>query len=145
MGNETKYWIIDGGLRKGPLTAAEVRKMNLSGDTPIWRDGLENWVALRQLDEFSDMNRSTVPPIPSSGSGDNSYQRVEYRPEMPRTYLVWNILAILFCCLIPAIVGLVYSTKVSSRYSAGDYTGAEKASSLACTWLIISIVMKLPE
>jgi hypothetical protein len=59
-------------------------------------------------------------------------------PPMPTTYLLWAVLALVFCCTIPAIVAIIYSTKVSSRYYSGDYEGAEKASKNAELWIIIA-------
>lgn len=59
---------------------------------------------------------------------------------MPDTYLLWSVLAIIFCCFIPAIVALIFSTQVSSRYYAGDLEGSKKASEKAQIWIIISIV-----
>lgn len=59
-------------------------------------------------------------------------------PPMPATYLLWAVLALVFCCTIPAIVAIIYATKVSSRYYSGDYEGAEKASKNAELWIIIA-------
>lgn len=62
-------------------------------------------------------------------------------PPMPKTYLLWSVLAIIFCCFIPAIVALLYSSQVSSKYYAGDYAGSQRASQNAQIWIIISIVV----
>ena len=64
-----------------------------------------------------------------------------HREPMPDTYLVWSVLATIFCCILPGIVALVYSTLVSSRYYAKDYDGARRASETAQWWIIISIVL----
>lgn len=60
---------------------------------------------------------------------------------MPKTWLVWSILFTIFCCFIPGIVAIVYSSKVSSRYFAGDIEGAKRASESAEIWIIISFVL----
>jgi len=62
---------------------------------------------------------------------------------MPRTYMVWNILAALFMCIVPGIVGIIMSSKVSARYKAGDIEGARRASSSASIWLLITFVCGL--
>ena len=64
-------------------------------------------------------------------------------PEKPATYLGWNIAAIILCCFITGIIGVIYSSKVSSRYDMGDYDGARRASETAGLLLIISIVAGL--
>jgi hypothetical protein len=61
----------------------------------------------------------------------------------PDNYLVWSILATLFCCLIPGIVGIVYAAQVDSKYSAGDYAGAQSAAASAKTWTLVAFGLGL--
>lgn len=155
MGNENiKYWIICEGLRKGPFSLPELKEMHLGPDTPVWREGLQNWVALKDLEELADNPPVEIPVIPMQVNGNNfrksfhassqySGDRKGEIPPMPSTYLVWSIVTMLLCCLIPGIVALIYSLKVSSRYSAGDYEGAEKASEMASMWVMVTIVCGL--
>lgn len=65
------------------------------------------------------------------------------REPMPPAYMLWSILALLFCCLVPAIVALVFSSRVSSLYYSGNIEGARKASRNAEIWIIVSIVLGL--
>lgn len=64
-------------------------------------------------------------------------------PPKPPTYLVWSILSVILCCMIPGIVAIIYSAKVTSRYEEGDYEGSQKASETAELWLIIAVVCGL--
>lgn len=100
-----------------------------------------------------------LPPIPSTPQqapapapaplfgdrSDNPYHNVAPAPGseevMPDTFLVWAVLATVFCCLIPGIVAIVYSSMVSSRYYARDFEGARLASRRAEIWIIVSIVL----
>lgn len=59
---------------------------------------------------------------------------------MPQTYLVLNIIAILFSCLFGAI-GLYFSTQVTQRWNAGDVDGARKSSTTALVMGLIGIVV----
>jgi hypothetical protein len=59
----------------------------------------------------------------------------------PQNYLVFAILTTLFCCLPAGVVSIVKAASVNSKWSAGDYAGAQKASSDAKTWAIISAVV----
>lgn len=52
----------------------------------------------------------------------------------PKTWLVESILVTLFCCLPFGIAGIVNAANVSSRFSAGDIEGAERASQQAGKW-----------
>lgn len=63
------------------------------------------------------------------------------RPEMPSTYLLWSVLCIIFCCTIPAIVAVVFSCQVSSKYYRDDFEGAERASKRAQAWILVSFVL----
>lgn len=73
-----------------------------------------------------------------------NYQSADnQQPPMPPTYLAWSIVAMLVCCVVTGIVALIYSTKVSSRYYAGDYEGARKASENTAIWLAVTIVCGL--
>jgi hypothetical protein len=54
------------------------------------------------------------------------------------TYLVWSILATIFCCLPGGIVAIIYSAMVSGKLAANDYAGALKASKNAKLWCWLS-------
>lgn len=60
---------------------------------------------------------------------------------MPPTYLLLSVLSIVFCCFIPGVIAVVFSSQVSSRYFAGDIDGAKKASRNAEICIILSFVL----
>lgn len=66
---------------------------------------------------------------------------MQRREPMPPTWLVWSVIMTILCCFIPGIVAIVYSSKVSGRYFAGDIEGAKRASRNAEIWIIISFVL----
>lgn len=39
-----KYWIHRDGLQRGPYTIEELSEMHLTPDTPVWYEGLDNWI-----------------------------------------------------------------------------------------------------
>jgi predicted secreted protein len=53
---------------------------------------------------------------------------------------VWAILATVLCCLPFGIVAIVQASRVDSRWMAGDWAGAERASRRARQWVIASAV-----
>ncbi|GAA1589255.1 hypothetical protein GCM10009678_84490 [Actinomadura kijaniata] len=61
----------------------------------------------------------------------------------PPNHLVWAILTTILCCLPGGVVSIVYAAQVNSKWSAGDYQGAMKASKNAKTWAIVSAVVGL--
>lgn len=59
----------------------------------------------------------------------------------PDNYLVWAILATIFCCLPVGIPAIVFASQVNSKWAAGDVAGAEYASKRArqlATWAAIA-------
>jgi hypothetical protein len=55
-------------------------------------------------------------------------------PVRPKNWLFESILVTLFCCLPFGIAGIVFAAQVNSKYDAGDYEGAVKASNDAGKW-----------
>lgn len=68
-------------------------------------------------------------------------------PASVPNHLVWTIvstvLATCLCCPLGllGIVGIVYSTQVNSKLTAGDVAGAQRASNNARTWAIVATVL----
>lgn len=56
----------------------------------------------------------------------------------PPNYLVWAILATIFCCLPLGVVSIVYAAQVNSKWHAGDTEGAWLASKNARLWAWIT-------
>ena len=91
------------------------------------------------------------PPVPTEHSGgayavnlnlqQNSQKLPQDVPPMPPNYLLWSVLALVFCCMIPAIVAVIFSAQVSSRYYRGDIEGSRRASRMAEIWIIVSFVL----
>lgn len=54
-------------------------------------------------------------------------------------YLVWAILATLFCCLPLGIVAIVYAAKVDGLAAAGQYAQAQEAANKAKWWTLASV------
>lgn len=71
---------------------------------------------------------------------DRRYNPQKGEP-MPSTWLIWSILVTVFCCFIPGIIAVIFSSQVSSRYYSGDIEGARRASRTAEIWIIVSFVL----
>jgi hypothetical protein len=56
----------------------------------------------------------------------------------PKNWLVESILVTLFCCIPFGVVGIVFASQVNSKYDAGDFDGALKASKDAAKWTKIA-------
>ena len=63
-----------------------------------------------------------------------NYQPQQIQPQPPKNWLAESILVTIFCCLPFGIVGIVNASQVNTKYSAGDYLGAERSSQEAGKW-----------
>ena len=89
-------------------------------------------------------NYTPPPPTPSENPYTASYpsasnpSKTSYPAGSVPNYLVWAILATLFCCLPGGIVAIVYAAQVDGKLAAGDYQGALESSNNAKLWSWIS-------
>lgn len=149
--NNYRYWAIHNGMRVGPVSLDELIGCGISGNTPVWRAGLADWCEASSVPEIAQRLETNIPPVPVCPPDyTGSWHQTPYIPEVPRqvepmppTYLVWSILTMLFCCIPTGIVAIIYSSKVSSRYTTGDYEGAKKASEAAGIWILVTVVLGL--
>lgn len=56
----------------------------------------------------------------------------------PPNYLAWAIISTVLCCLPFGIVSIVYAAQVNSKWSTGDFAGAQTASKNAKLWAWVS-------
>ena len=61
----------------------------------------------------------------------------------PKTWMAESILVTVFCCLPFGIAGIVFASKVSSLYAAGNYEAALQASEDAGKWTKIGFIVGL--
>ncbi len=60
-----------------------------------------------------------------------------------QNYLVFAILATVFCCLPAGIPAIVYAAQVNGKLQMGDLAGAQIASNNAKMWCLISLGLGL--
>ncbi len=84
---------------------------------------------------------TTYFKIESQSINNTPFQNVV--PDRPNNFLVWAILATIFCCIPFGIVSIVHAAKVDRLWEAGDYVGAEKASRNAKIWFWWSFAIGL--
>lgn len=61
----------------------------------------------------------------------------------PKTWMAESILVTVFCYLPFGIAGIVFASKVSSLYAAGNYEAALQASKDAGKWTKIGFIVGL--
>lgn len=157
------YWTIINGAQAGPMSFEELTRVPGFGpDTPVWREGLDDWTTAGQLPDTAHLftvsgqspykqgnpyGSGAPSPYVPGGSGQPSYAPGGPTPgmqpvgSMPPTYLVWAVISTLCCCIPTGIVAIIYASKVSPLWARGDYAGSMTASEKAGWWVIISFVL----
>ena len=126
------------GTRPPALTEEELRSSYTnSGENPHREQYYDN-NQQRQNDYYQ---REEQHQHNEHRAQNEHYNHDKRHEPMPPTYLIWAILITVFCCFIPGIVAIVFSSQVSTRYYSGDIEGAWRASRNAEAWIIVSFVL----
>lgn len=106
-----------------------------------------NFFYLQLMTNF-DQNNTSSSGYPTSNFAQENlgYQQNTTPPPMPNNYMVWAIVVtVLGLCscigLVLGIVGIVFASQVSSKYSLGDYVGAQKSANNAKLFSIIGLIL----
>lgn len=163
---DKKYWIIVDGKPQGPFTADQLRlRRDFTAELPVWTTGMSDWTTVAAVPELAELVSSEPEisePEQSSGAettaaetfgapslrlntsrGWVAAEAVASGEKMPNSYLGWNIVMTLCCCLPVGVAGIFFSSMVSQKWQRGDIEGAKKASERAAWCLILSFVLGL--
>lgn len=97
------------------------------------------------------MGYGNIPGYGTPGYGGPGYGGPGYGPgpggpggpgygSPPSSHLAWAILTTLFCCLPFGVVSIVFAAQVNSKWTVGDYAGAQAYSSKAKGWATASTI-----
>lgn len=141
-----KIWIHVNGVQQGPYSKEQVEAMHLPASTPVWYEGLAQWMPACQAPELADLfgaaaetgsgaygGRSTEV---SYGTSPATAVATEEIPERPANFLAWSIILTLCCCTPFSFAAVICGAITNMRYGRGDYAGAERMSR-ATEWLVI--------
>lgn len=155
------YYIDEQNTQRGPFQASELTAHGVNASTMVWTYGMEQWLPADQVPELVPFlsqapagqpggytnypNQSSPADTPYSTPHNGSYSGPAYVNDPvatpPNNYLVWSILATIFCCLPLGIVAIVRGSQVNSLFQAGDIQGAQKASHDAKNWTIATAIV----
>ncbi len=153
-----KIWIYLNGVQQGPYTLDEIAAMNIQASTPVWYEGLPQWLPASEAPAtaslFSDSGDQYVEVCVAetrleeeqSDSAANrqtvrQQEAEDMRPPCPPTYMGWSIFATLCCCTPGGIVAIIYTALTTSNYNQGNYDKAAKMSEYAQWAIMISIAL----
>jgi len=58
-----KYYIHQNDRHEGPFSLEELKGKHLTGDSPIWYDGLPEWTTVRKIAEVNELIPLAPPPF----------------------------------------------------------------------------------
>ena len=142
-----EYYYLVGQMKMGPYPLDELLKQPITRETKIWCEGMPDWADAVNMPEFAGFFTSTPPPPPPPSAPPPPRPSAStQRPPasaMPKNWLIESILVTLFCCLPFGIAGIVFASRVESRFYAGDLDGAEYNAREAAKWTKIGFFIGL--
>lgn len=153
-----KFYFIRNGQQIGPIEAEQLAHENITPQTMVWRQGMEDWKEARLLPELdflwqnnANNGASGVPPFqapprqqpfaPQNNTPYNTYANGGIPPKCPPTYLAFAIIVTIFCTWPLGIPAIINATRVEKAYNQGDFAGAERFSKAARSWSIASMAV----
>jgi hypothetical protein len=58
-----KYYLHNGADQQGPFDFDDLKEKNISRQTPIWYEGLDEWTTAEKIDELKSIFASVPPPF----------------------------------------------------------------------------------
>lgn len=150
-----KIWVYLNGIQQGPYTLEELQQLNLTPSTPVWYEGLPQWLpaseapvtaSLFATAQGDEQPAAQTEPKQESASVRPAAASANVRgdiPPEPPTFIGWSIFALLCCFPIGGLLGIIFSVISGNAYRSGDYAKAARMSEYAEWCIILSIVLGL--
>ncbi|MFP6888022.1 MAG: CD225/dispanin family protein [Opitutales bacterium] len=134
------YWLHRDGQRYGPYEKNNLEKYlstgNAGREDRIQGVDSGKWTTVGQVVGKAKVATAENQQLITRKTSINPQKR--FRPPKPESPMVWAVLATLCCCQPLGVVAIVYATQVDSKYSAGDYNGAQQSAEKAKSWCWIA-------
>lgn len=152
-----KIWVYLNGIQQGPYTFDELSQLQITPSTPVWYEGLPQWLpaseapataSLFASEQTADkvasqsvVSKSSIAPHPAVSINVAATQADI--PPAPPTFIGWSVFILLCCFPIGGLLGIIFSVMSGNAYRSGDYVRAKRLSESAEWCVILSIVIGL--
>ena len=136
-----KIWVHRNGVQEGPYDLPDLLNLGIDASTPVWYQGLAQWMPAGLAPMTAPFFVPTAAPQPQSQPQPQPQQIFVQQMRRPSTYMAWSILLTILCCSPFAIAAIVTGAISASRYNTGDYPGAQTMSDITAWLLILTIVL----
>ena len=165
-----KIWIHTNGVQEGPFEIEELPLDRIDAQTPIWYEGLPDWMPVCQAPATAHLfnmepdSAAMADAIDRAAKREREFDSADYKDvaanravadeearsgkvlaseDEPASYLGWSIVMTALCCNPLAIVAIITGAGVRSKCNARDYDGARRLSEVTAWLVMISIVLSL--
>jgi hypothetical protein len=115
------YFIHEGQAQAGPFTYDELKIKGIRPSTPIWREGLAEWVEASQLPELGGLLASAPPPFQPKSSSSPSYTPAASTSGAEKSgFRVGKFLGIGGILFIILLVALYFNNQSHNKYGASN-------------------------
>ena len=130
-------YVMEGVVPEAPQPEASVVQ-----EEPIVPDAVTvEQTVEEQTEQPKPQPQAPYRPQQSLAQPQYAGQQPDATEPCPPTNLVWAIITTVLCCIPAGIVAIVYATKVTNKYRAGDIEGAKRASEVGAWWCIAAIIL----
>lgn len=81
-----EYWTIKEGRHAGPFTAMQLADMDITPDTPVWHEGLTDWVPAREIAEIASIMVARQNGAATSATDPAQYREPQSAPQPQQAY-----------------------------------------------------------
>jgi len=111
-----KFYLYNGSVQQGPFTLNQLKRANINNDTPIWHEGLTDWIKAEETEELREFFKSsTPPPFNKHIESPPSFVSPAAQNKNPNTVSVWKVIRVL---LIVGVIGFVTILLINNREDA---------------------------
>jgi hypothetical protein len=130
---ENKYFIHDGAEQKGPFSIEELQSLNISKESMVWCEGLENWKPAGEIEELQSIfpvvampppletKTNTPPPFINAQNADASAKKpLDEKEKKKRLYMIIGGSALLLLLTVGLVLAFTLPGKESDKGLSAD-------------------------
>ena len=121
-----KYFLHNGADQQGPFDIDDLKAKNISRETPIWFDGINEWKTAGKIDELKSLFATIPPPYTTTNETPPPIQKTEtkqsetfYQPEKEKNNSGKS--ALVFVGLLTLVGGVLYIANQNYNDGSSSY------------------------
>ena len=115
-----KYFYTDGKQQYGPFTVEEIQSKDLSSDTLMWKEGLQDWIKAKDFPEFQNSVSASPPPIPIPKQTISLDKKASRKFIVPKWLLIWSVFNLAALLLSYSDIGFFNKEACMGRHGQHD-------------------------